>query len=351
MAAINAPVRTASKLAAAFGGSVFREVQAAEFGVTRARLRTAVAQGLVIRVAHAHYAMAPSRADWHRAEYLLRVASALDRHPDATASHESAAAALGMPNPRGTRWTSLPTTVTRPVGVTRLRNRLRIHVATVDPMHVVETPWGPSTGLTRTAVDLCRTLPLPQALVAVDAAARELSADHTRAGLLDPANRELVRACLAECCESLRLRPGYRKAEKAAAYAEPSSESPAESLSRGWIIRAGLPVPRVGLPVLGASGRTYYGDLVWSREQVIGEVDGLLKYDSPDVLIREKNREDDLRRAGWTVVRWTGAEIYRDPARVVERVRAVVCGPRPAPRERSTQSTANGRQHADDSRR
>ena len=71
----------------------------------------------------------------------------------------------------------------------------------------------------------------------------------------------------------------------------------------------------------GDSGSAYRADFAWPGHRVIGEADGLLKYADRRDLLAEKQREDDLRRAGWVVVRWTWAEITRTPRLVVTRLR------------------------------
>ncbi|MDP4015467.1 MAG: type IV toxin-antitoxin system AbiEi family antitoxin domain-containing protein [Candidatus Nanopelagicales bacterium] len=320
----SSPSETARMIAAAFGASVFRRDQAAAVGVSLGRLRAAVDRGLVVRVARGGYAVPPAESDGLRADYLLRVAAALARRAGGVASHESAAAALGLPHPWAARWTSLSVVLTEPDGVTRLRHGVRTFRQPLDGIDLIQTPWGRATNLARTAVDLGRTLALPQAMVCADAAARFLSPDQSRDGLLRTANRECVRQQFAEALGRVKWQHVPPKAKLLAALADPAAESPAESVSRGWIIAAGLPLPGVGLAVLGASGVRYYGDLVWSDLGVIAEVDGLIKYDQPGVLIQEKLREDDLRRAGWTVVRWTGSEIRRRPMLVINRLRVAL---------------------------
>jgi very-short-patch-repair endonuclease len=62
---------------------------------------------------------------------------------------------------------------------------------------------------------------------------------------------------------------------------------------------------------------------MWWREWcVIGEADGLGKYDYIAVLRREKVREDRLRALGMTVVRWTWDEMWNAPGDVVARILA-----------------------------
>ncbi|MFM7211917.1 MAG: DUF559 domain-containing protein, partial [Actinomycetota bacterium] len=63
-----------------------------------------------------------------------------------------------------------------------------------------------------------------------------------------------------------------------------------------------------------------YADMAWPDHKVIGEADGLLKYQDRSDLIAEKAREDRLRAQGWIVVRWTWDEMLRRPHVVIARI-------------------------------
>ncbi|HET7901291.1 MAG TPA: DUF559 domain-containing protein [Candidatus Nanopelagicales bacterium] len=101
---------------------------------------------------------------------------------------------------------------------------------------------------------------------------------------------------------------------------DPSSESPLESMSRGWMHETGVPRPLLQQSVTGESGRPYRVDFLWPDHRVIGEADGMSKYGSIEDVRAEKRREDDLRRAGYTVVRWTYEELMKDPLAVMLRI-------------------------------
>jgi very-short-patch-repair endonuclease len=66
-------------------------------------------------------------------------------------------------------------------------------------------------------------------------------------------------------------------------------------------------------------------DFVVAGTKIVIEFDGKVKYESgePDVLWREKKREDELRRLGYVVVRITWADLER-PGAVLARVRAAL---------------------------
>ncbi len=94
------------------------------------------------------------------------------------------------------------------------------------------------------------------------------------------------------------------------------------------IHRAGLPAPDLQVVVLDERGE-FLGraDFGYRARKVLGEFDGRVKYRIPrgiedpgDVLFREKLREDNLRAAGWTVVRWVWADLGR-PDAVILRLR------------------------------
>lgn len=87
----------------------------------------------------------------------------------------------------------------------------------------------------------------------------------------------------------------------------------------GHMILAGLPEPIPQAPIRTPMG-TLCPDFLWSEHRLIGEADGRQKYATPDVMMREKQREQMLRDLGFTIVRWTGKEIWLTPASVVDRI-------------------------------
>jgi hypothetical protein len=168
-------------------------------------------------------------------------------------------------------------------------------------------------------MDLGRGRSFPDALMAIDGAARALvlASGHDRWSIR---RREVPDQVLAEVAAELDEAfrsvwgwPGTRVLRQALEVRNVSSESPSESWSRGVLLLAGLPSPEVNVGIRGRSGREYWGDLVWRRQRLIGEVDGDGKYggDAPTRrrrLAEERAREDDLIAAGWRFVRWGSAE-------------------------------------------
>lgn len=106
-------------------------------------------------------------------------------------------------------------------------------------------------------------------------------------------------------------------------FADARSESAGESLSRAIIHEEGFVVPDLQYAVLNSAGvlvgRT---DFYWEAIRLTAEFDGLTKYtgrlarpgaDGPagqDALIREKRREDAIRREGHGMARWIWADLF-----------------------------------------
>ncbi len=331
--------RAAHALAARFGATPITRSQAHSIVSPRA-LRTAVARGAVQRLHHGTYVVVPdASSDLDR--YRHRIAAALLARTGAVASHESALALHGLSLPRfGDSWDRHPARLIVARGERVRTSGLRVSRRALPDSHRTTTEWGLATSPARTGVDLARELPFPVALVVADeACALTLlnSAHPTLSPTTLRAGASRFRSALADqavAARTLLLRteaeapwqPGCSRVRRVAHWVDPAAESPGESVSRAHLVAAGLPRPRVGLPVSGDDGRHYFADLAWPQFGVLGEVDGYGKYrsDAWDTFRREKRREDSLRAAGWTVVRWTVSDILHDPHSVVARVSRAV---------------------------
>lgn len=175
------------------------------------------------------------------------------------------------------------------------------------------------TTVARTAVDLAAGLPLPEALVLLDGAARRIcEAMVTIARRRDYANPRLAGAARELLGEAARAR---RPAglSTAITLTEPLRESPAESLTAGHLYLSGLPVPQFQATIPSPSG-PLYPDFYWPEHNLVGEVDGKSKYVDPAEIVREKRREQLLRDLGYRIVRWLAIEIMTSPEIVVARI-------------------------------
>lgn len=332
---IHSAQRTARTLASRFGTGPLTLRQALTV-VTERQLRTALTRGTVIRLRRGTFAVAEgSDLD----QYRRRIAAALAARPTAVASHESALALWGLSLPWfSDSWNRHPVRLTSATGGRVRRPGLVVTQRALPPAHVARTEFGPATSARRTAVDVAREAIFPADLIAADeccalallieygwtaglAAARRSGAFLRRVTAEQKVGWSVDH--LTEALTEVPVRVGLRRAMLVTAAVDPAAESPGESQSRAQLLRAGLPRPVVGLAVRGDDGARYYADLAWPDSGVLAEVDGYGKYerDNWQEFRREKRREDSLRAAGWTMVRWTVTEVLQDPARVVERVR------------------------------
>lgn len=121
---------------------------------------------------------------------------------------------------------------------------------------------------------------------------------------------------------------GIGQVRKAARIARSGAQTPLESISRVTLMRLHLPEPQLQVPFYDEDGLIGYADMFWEKFRVIGEADGATKYDTREDLIREKRREDRLRRRGLTVVRWMWSDIVNAPERVAAQIHAAGAGVR-----------------------
>lgn len=266
---------------------VFGLQEAEAAGLTRAQLRTLHGNGRIERVGPGLYRDAEHEALDAR-EWIDARARRLGR--DAIIAHTSAAIVWGMRTPYTTdsRARELVILRTREAFGARLGGDVRTLPAQYASSHVVDRNGLRVTTVARTALDLARNCPFERALVTLD---------HALA--LGAGRDELV--LLARYMSGW---PGTRVLRPAIRWAEPTAESGLESMARGRTLARHLPEPRLQLPLVGASGASYRADLAWPERRVVLELDGREKYAvGMDALIAEKRREDDLRQAGWRVVR------------------------------------------------
>lgn len=239
-------------------------------------------------------------AEQQHRRLVTAVAEALG--PPAIVSHTSAAVLHGLPV-----WSSALTRVhltrSRSTGAQR-RTDLELHSATLPAAEVQVVDGLAVTSLARTVADLGRTLPFEQAVAAGDRAA---------ALGLDFGHLETV-------LEGMQRWPGVCQARRVANFLDGRSESVGESVSRVRIGEEGLPSPIPQREIFDHNGVLIARvDFAWEEYRTIGEFDGKIKYGAllkpgqnpADVLILEKLREDALRDAGWQVVRWIWADLYR----------------------------------------
>jgi very-short-patch-repair endonuclease len=237
-----------------------------------------------------------------------RVAAVLLGAPStAVVSHLSAAALWGLEVPLVPEDARVHLTVP---SATRVRHRAdrRIHSSDVPPASVMRRRGFPLTSPGRTWLDLAAVVP-PAALLAV--ADQMLARDYPRSWF----DRYLDRA------QGVR---GVRAARRVAVLADRRSGSPMESVLRWLLEDAGLPAPVLQHTVLDRAGR-FVGtvDLAWPRARLLVEFDGNVHRER-DVFVKDLRRQNGLVLAGWTVLRFSSADVRGRPETVLAAIRSAL---------------------------
>jgi very-short-patch-repair endonuclease len=170
----------------------------------------------------------------------------------------------------------------------------------LDPDEITEVDGLPVTTGRRTGYDLGRLAPRVLAVVAVDALSRVCGFAPAELTALD------------------RRHPGARGARQLAevmTLADPRSESPMESRIRLAIHDAGLPPPALQHPV-----GPYRLDLAYPAIRLGIEYDGR-DHLTPQRARRDLDRQAYLTVAGWTVLRFSAADVLNRPWAVARSVR------------------------------
>lgn len=210
---------------------------------------------------------------------------------DAVASHRTAAVLHGLP----VLWPGDAVELTSEKADKRRRTDLVLRRAPVPPDHLVCTDDGiPVTSVARTVVDCARTRCFREALVVADAALH-----------LQMVTKEELDAVLVD----VRGWPGSPAAARVVRYASPLAESPGETLLRVDLLKLGYANAVPQFSVRGHSGKQYRADFAIPELGVLVEFDGEVKYTERASLVAEKRREDDLRLAGWAIVRVVWSEL------------------------------------------
>lgn len=271
------------------------------------RLRRAIDSGQWQRIVPGAFA---ETSDWSRLSRIERQRLFVDeatrrlRHP-AVVSHSSAASKwdIDVLGPWPTRLDI--TTGVRSGG--RSSGRVKRHALGLDDVERVA--WGDHeiTTPAQTALDLARTLPFVKAVSAVDQAIWT----GRRGGALTTIDDIRTRL------DDSRPRPGDARARRVLDFANPLAANVRESQSRVVVVQLGFPMPLVQVSRRLRSGRLAISDLFFEREDHWCEIDGRGKYLSPEfgaarrpneIVIDEKNRENEIRREVRGFSRWEAIE-------------------------------------------
>lgn len=290
-------------------------------GVTVPMIRTQLAAGRLMRLRQGVMVSSASWPDGAADQHLVRAHAEQVANPEAVLSHESAAVAWGLPSPDFSEWHEAPVSLTLPASAQGSRHGgASWHIAHLSAADIARDAEGYRiTSLARTAVDLAAGRPLPETLLILDGASRLLVSSFVGSPRRsDYVNPRLVSAARAELLQAAgrrslaRLRPVID-------LVEPCRESPAESMTAGHLVLAGLPTPVFQAPIKTSMG-TFYADFYWPAVRLIGECDGAVKYTSTDSILLEKEREQSIRDEGYGFVRWLAKHIWTRPHEVMGRI-------------------------------
>lgn len=214
--------------------------------------------------------------------------------------------------------------VTHPGVSSRIEGGVHHRNAELPGEDIVTLDGLPVTSLARTAIDVSRRTDFEAGLVVCDSA--------LSTGAISSAQ---LRDVFDRCARW----PGAMGLARILEFADGRACSVGESRLRAYCARHGLgsPVPQVFIydedgQLLGVV------DLLFIEQQTIGEFDGRAKYgidgkDPRDQVIREKLREDAMRRLGYEFERSIWAELYRGGEIATRFQRAFArAEPRPRPR-------------------
>lgn len=168
----------------------------------------------------------------------------------------------------------------------------------------------PTTSVRRTTVDLGGRNPLTEGVVAADLFL------HAR----------LV--TIAQLGTYVAKNPGAKgiaRLRRVVDLAEPKAESAMESRLRMLLVLAGLPRPEVQVSIKDDHGRSLGRPDLLHRHQLLA-----IEYDGGnhrDRLVDDNRRQNGLVGAGFRLLRFTAADVYRIPDTVVAHVRHALATP------------------------
>jgi very-short-patch-repair endonuclease len=186
----------------------------------------------------------------------------------------------------------------------RSRAGLMVRRDKIPPTEVVTKRGLRAAGLLRTLCQLCLRWPALEALVAIDMALHK--------GLTSAPTLQM---------EGGRHRPGAGRLRSLAQFAAPA-ESPMETRLRWLLIEARLPRPEVQTSLRdGAARFVGRADLYYPQANLVLEYDG---GNHRERLVEDDQRQNLLVNAGYQVLRFTAADIYKHADVTVAQVRAAL---------------------------
>ncbi|GAB3538260.1 hypothetical protein GCM10027403_24220 [Arthrobacter tecti] len=127
---------------------------------------------------------------------------------------------------------------------------------------------------------------------------------------------------------------GVRRAREALALARIGADSPPETLLRLALVDAGLPEPKLNVPISDEAGNEHHQpDLSYPEYRVGIEYEGS-GHSDPEQVARDIARAERYGRLGWAEVRISKRHMVNDAKAAVAKVRSalIAAGWRPCPK-------------------
>ncbi len=285
-------------------------------GISPARFRRLVRDGDLVQLRQGvyakAYALAGSADSAGRTHAFYAAAAVLPTKAVAVASHESAALMHGidlLDRRRDDNSVILTRALRGPGSRTGVAG-VTVHVARLPREHMTKCYGVPTATVPRTVIDLARSRPFMNGVVAADSA--------LHAG---KATRAELDAILTFC----KSWPGVETARRVVEFSDPRAESALESCARVVFRDHALPAPDLQAELY--AGRPWRVDFYWPEHSTVAEADGLAKYANPRLAIEQLERDKALRAAGFKVVHFTWGQLFRETEHVIGWIKQAFSSP------------------------
>jgi len=123
--------------------------------------------------------------------------------------------------------------------------------------------------------------------------------------------------------EELAGRPGVQRGRRLMKWVVAGTDSLYETRTRLVLVREGLPVPAVNLPVRCRAGYVYHVDMGYELEKVAVEFDGQVHVGDKRQMEIDAQRRNDIQDEGWFIVPVT-AQMLDRPVGLIRSVEAAL---------------------------
>jgi hypothetical protein len=226
------------------------------------------------------------------------MAAVLAAGPEATLSHRSAAAHLGLGY-----WPDVEVTARRQ----RSRPGICVYVSQLPDDEITSVQAIPVTGLSRTLLDLATVLPAHKLERAFNEAEVQRLTDSLT--LPDLISRYPNRKGVASIRAILDTGPAFTRSELEARFV-------------AFVREAALPCP-----LLNADLQGFECDCVWPEHRLIVELDGYAVHRTSAAFERDRARDRALTASGWRVIRVTWRQLENNAAALARDLRSILDHP------------------------